>query len=567
MAIAKVLRWVLSLGAKFFRVVAVHTVTIVFLTLVSQVSTLLASILPLKVVILLGSDSIPRYFPQFFVGMGRDALIGSLSIATLGFFLVHLFSERLIERVTSIATSRLLAKSHKMILFENQDQVAASAYQRYSRALAGGVFITLALLGLGYFYFDVVLVLLSYVLIVFLMLWVAYEKSSVIRERLDSKLRNFLNVAGGIGFFVSFGYLVSDFIFWSPPGFIVAIVTLILSRQVMARIVGGVVDLAALRQQSVKLDALFFHGKALVSQSDRQDRTMWPLLHKQARNQWVSVVLGEFLGQNVEYVTCFWHQLGQANVAGLNVFCNGHIYLIKLFEVNRSSLALHEATLMGEGMKNIPSPRFVGVTKVQKFHCVVYAIPSGHKPEAREFKPLALSLRTQLLAVETPESTCHRYKRSRPMLWQRLDASLIERLGVAITCTDQQVVLNSFLNALPSLSKILQGLPLVLHQPDLARDMVWVSDDDTPLMLNWGRWSLEPVGAGWPEGEAGLSQLCLAIREASETRPALRLVEPKDAELAALAFALERECSRQRYVQALELMPLLLERLNSCKEK
>ncbi|MBB3192205.1 hypothetical protein [Halomonas cerina] len=559
--VLKTLRWSVSLGAKFIRVVAFPTSAIVIVTLVSQLSSLLASFLPLKVVILLGSDGVPRYFPASFAAMDRDVLIAGLSAATLGFFLAHLLAERLIGWITALGTSRLLAKSHKMVLFENQDQVAAGGYQRYSRALAGGVFIGLSLSGLGWFYPEVTLVIMGYAVLAFLVLWFLHRHSPTVRERLETKLSNLLNIVAGVGFFVAFGYLVSDFILGQAPGVIIAIVTLILSRQMMTRATGLVADLAALRQQRVKLDALFFHGKVLLSDTVQHERSIWPLLQPHVRDSWIRAVLEELADDVEEGVVCQWHQTGQPNVAALRVETDSRRYLVKVFEKNRSSLALHEATLMGESVTGLPAPRFVGATQVQKFHCLLYELPAGRPPELGEVKPQVQFLRRQLLGIDPPSPLCHRYQRSRPMLWQRLNAGLLERLHMAVTSDEQRVELDSLVENLSRLGAMLQALPLVIHQPGLSQDTLWVTDEASPMALDWGRWSLEPLGAGWPEGAKGLAYLESAIAETAETRPALHRVAIEEAELSALAFALERECNRQRYVQALELVPALVERL------
>ena len=129
---------------------------------------------------------------------------------------------------------------------------------------------------------------------------------------------------------------------------------------------------------------------------------------------------------------------------------------------------------------------------------------------------------------------------------------------MAIASDEQRVMLDSLMESLTCLVAKLQALPLVLHQPDLSQDTLWVTDNTSVLALNWGRWSLEPLGAGWPEGVTELQQLESAIIKAGESRPALRKVAIEDAELSALAFALERECNRQRYVQALDLLPRLM---------
>lgn len=566
-AMLTTVRWILSLGAKFGREVPFYTLAIVLLTLVSQVATLLASFLPLKVVILLGSERIPRYFPPYFAELDRDVVIAALSIATVGFFLAHLLSERLIAWVTARATRQLMGKSHKMVLFENQDDVAANAYQRYSRALAGGVFVLLAVLGLAIFYPGMSWVVVGYAALVLLALALLYATSAMLRERLESKLTATLGLIGGIGFFVAFGYLVADFIFWSPPGVIVAIVSLLLSRQLMIRATGMVGDLAILQQQRVKLDALFFHGKVLLPQQLRADKTLWPLLEPERREQWVRLVLVELLGNSPDALKIEWHQLGMPNVAGLRVWADGDGFLIKLFETYRSSLALHEATLMGEALKALPGLPWVGITQVQRYHCLVHALPNGKAPALRQAKKLVIPLKTRLLAVEPSSPLIERYQRSKPMLWQRLDGSTWERLKVAANTPEQRDQVEAFLTKLPALLQQLKALPLAVVNPDAHQDAVWIPKNSPPLLTNWGAWSLEPVGAGWADKPQMLPLLTPALKEAEQTRPSLANVSPEQAELAALAFALEREYNRQRFVQALDLLPELLERLHRCEAR
>lgn len=562
--------WLKSLSAKFFRVVPAFTSLIVLLTLVSQIATLLASVLPLKVVIMLSSEGIPRYFPTSFSAINRDILIAALSVGTVGFFLLHLLAERMISWVTSVSTSQLLAKSQKMVLFENQEEVAANSYQRYSRALASGVFTMLALFGIGWFYSKMSAMIAGYFILVFFLLWWLQHRSLGFREHLESDLSHILNLVKGVGFFVVFGFLVVDFIFWSPPGIIIAIVTILLSRQIMQRASGMISDFTGLRRQQAKLDALFFHGKVLLPQQARPEKTLWPLLAPERRQAWVAAVLEELLGAEEGEVVCHWQQLGTPNVAGLRVTGAKRQYLVKLFENNRSSWALHEATLMAEPTSRLPALRWVGATQVQKFHCLVYELPRGEQPEVNQAKALNERLRQELLTTQPKSEAVKRYLRSKAMLWQRLNTDILERLRVAADTAKQRDYLAMLLDQLPYLYEQLKVLPVVLHNPDMKPEAIWVplagtDQEVTPILLNWGQWSLEPVGSGWPEGEKPLAKLSEALQLAAEHRAELRDVSVEQAELAALAFALERECNRQRYVQALELLPALVERLTAIR--
>ncbi|MCK0714443.1 hypothetical protein ACFO0U_13530 [Chromohalobacter sarecensis] len=561
------LRWFLSLGAKFGRVVPLYSLVIVLFTLSSQVSALLASLLPLKVVILLGSDGIPSYFPASFADINRDILIGSLSAATLGFFLLYLLFERFINLATARATKHLLLKSQKIVLFDNQDETAANAYQRYSRALAGAVFVLLALGGLAPFYPSMVSLMVGYSLLSLMLTVLLYNRSWIFREKLESSLSPVLKLISGVGFFVFFGFLVVDFMFWSPPSFLVAVVSLIASRQITQRVTGSIGDLAALQKQRLKLDALFFHGKVLLPDNLRAEKTMWPMLSIDKREKWVCAVLSEVLEKDIEKVEIFWHQIGVPNVAGLEARTEGGAYLIKLFETNRSALALHESTLMAEPLQGLPSLPWVGATQLGKLHCLVYSLPQGNIPEPSMIKQFLEPLKTQILSVEPPKALVARFKRSRPMLWQRLDSMPWDRLQVAANTVELRHQISSLLEQLPVLQQELKELPVTFVIPKIQADLLWMTEDGDALIKNWGRWTIEPVGCGWLDKLQMLPLLAPALAEAAEQRSSLNKVIPEKAELAALTFALEQECSRQRYVQALEVLPLLLERLQSCKEK
>jgi hypothetical protein len=109
------MRWVFSLGRRLISVVPVLTLYSVAATLVSQLALLLAFVLPLKVILLLGSEGIPRYFPEQFRAFDRESLILALSALALVLYVVHLFAERLIGVCVAGGSRKLLLRSRKMV--------------------------------------------------------------------------------------------------------------------------------------------------------------------------------------------------------------------------------------------------------------------------------------------------------------------------------------------------------------------------------------------------------------------------------------------------------------------
>ncbi len=558
---AQTLRWCMSVGAKFARVVPLHTVSIICVTLISQISTLLASFLPLKVVILLGSERIPHYFPSSWATLDRNLLIGSLCLSALGCYLLHLLAERLIRLITAWGTQRLLLRSHKMALFDNQDELAQEAYLRFSRALAGSVFITLALAGLGYFYPAMALVLLAYVLLAWLVSWLLHAVSEGFRHKLESNLSGVLAIAAGLGFFVAFGYLVADFILWVPPSVIIGIVALLLSRQVTQRIAAMVGDLANLRRQQIKLDALFFHGKVLLPSLPGEKGKFWSLLAPVHRHEWLIPLIREFTSWQGGELDIRWQQSGVANVAVLLVKTEIGQFLIKLYDTNRSTFAQHESTLMLESLPGLPALPFLGSTQVARLHCLLYAVKDGEFVSILAGKKMHKTMLASLLHVQPGDALTRRYMRSRPMLWQRLCSPVLQRIQVAIADARQQQQLDDLLASLPQLTSLLQELPVWIFTIDTRPANIYQCVESGPVLLDWNRWSMEPVGAGWPV--ARLDDLAEVLEQARLGRKDLARVCVGHLELAALCAALEVACNAQRYSDALSVLPDLLNRLNS----
>lgn len=564
------LRWLLSLGKKIGRVAFGHTLLIVCLTLVSQVAALLAAFLPLKVVILLGSEGIPSYLPPDLAALGRDSLIGLLCLGTLGVFLLHLLAERVIDVATVSGAGRLLQRSHKMALFENQDDQARDAYLRFSRIVAAAVFVSLSLFLLTCFYPAMAAVQLSYLLLVTLIFAAVVSFNTELERRLanaPTKLATLLNVLSGLGFFVVFGFLVADFLLLSQPSVILGIVALLLSRQVLQKAVTLVTDANALLRQRARLDALFFHGKVLMPALTKEQSSLWSLMMPARRADWVKPVLQEYTGYIDGPVSFSWQETAVLNAASLRVEAGGKAYLLKLFAANRSAAAIHESTLMLEGIAELPAFPLLGVTKVGELQCLIYECPADAGVEIKNLVPVVGKLNAKLMSIRPPERLQMLYKRSHPMLWQRLDIQALNGLEVAVNGSDDQNIFEQLLAAYPRIVSRLQELPLYIHVPDIQPADLYQHPDGMAYFLNWTRWALEPLGAGWLVLGYWFNELAAVFENAKVASPELSEYPLEQVELAALCFALDQHCQRRQYRQALALAPKILERLEALESR
>ncbi|WP_018947723.1 hypothetical protein [Thioalkalivibrio sp. AKL17] len=552
------LKWSSRLGAKFFWAAPAATSGVVFFTLVSQLSMLLAFFLPLKVIILLGSDGIPRYFPPAFEQVDRDQLIISLSVATILFYLLYLGSERLVEWGAERGAARLLARGRKMVLFEGQDEMARRSYKRYASALAGGIFVFLAVVLLVWLYPAVAGIIIAYLVLTSGVLLAALIVSESFRQHLDNALSSWTAVLAALGFMLAFIYLVIDFLFREPPGLIPAIIALLLSRQAFNRLSGAVPAIQQLYRQRPKLDALFFHKAAYIPRSGGESHPVRTILQPEQRERWVGQVLSELVSESADQgLSIQWLELNVRGVYAL--WCgtdSGETYLVKLFDRNRSGQARHEATLLASPPGTLASPGWLGSTTIDGWHVHLFRCPVAATERVPASKKMIWNFRYRMLETELSPSFLKQYERSRSYLWQRLSPSMLTDLRAAAS-DDERARLNRLEHCFEQWLGWLAATPVALASPDVGPFTVVPAHSSGPVLLHWGRWSLEPAGSGWPINKVGFRDLGTAYQRASRFRAAHHAVSLNQLWLAALTFQLESDWQKERYSQALGHLPLV----------
>jgi hypothetical protein len=534
------------------RVVPLRTALVVLLTLAAQLSSLLAFFLPLKIIILLGSEGMPKYFPPAFDAFDRDRLVVYLSVATIGFFVLNILAEKLIAWITGGATQSLLARSQKLVLFENQDEIAGNAYKSFSSVLAGAVFTALAVGVISVFYAELALVIAGYLALVSLVLALGFGRSAAMRDYVHGKLNAIVGNLSTLGFFLVFGYLVADFVFFEPPHFLVAIISFLLTRQLVTRLGAAVTGLDKLYRQREKLDALFFHGSPLVVQAS-QDKpgSFWEQLAPGQRGYWAAPLLSEYAGleeidPEVVDAVLRWQQPTLPQTGAFVYRTGQETFLIKLYDRNRSVAAQHAATLLADAPRGLPAPEFLGLTEFGVFPCAVYRLASGSEVLPKQAKKVAVDLRAILLAVEPPRELAARYLRSRPTMAQRMTTQWLDRALVAASSPEEETAITAMREKWSALQGILSALPLAFQNPDMKPWGLWQPKEDAePVLLNWEKWSLEPIGAGWVMQGKEPQMLEAAYEQACERRSALRDVPVEHVMLGALVAELERSSQKQ----------------------
>lgn len=501
--VTRAIYWNARLAAKFLWAAPGATSAVVFFTLISQLSMLLAFFLPLKVLILLGSEGIPRYFPPMFEHFDRNALIVWLSVATIAFYALHLLAERIIALGVERGAQTVLERGRKMVLFENQDEVAARGYTLHAEMMAGTVFVLLSIAVLFWLYPSVGLLITGYVVVVALGLMVVQAGPDRFRMLVNENLTGWLGVAAGVGFMLAFAYLVIDFLYHDPPGLIPAIIALLLSRQGLNRLSRLVAGLFKQHSQQAKLDALFFHGAIFnPAEAFSSEWQYWDLLQPERRKQWIPGVISALrMRGTITLPEGEWWQLGVRNVACIYLGRRGMPpLLLKLCHSKAKDLIAHEAILLSEPPKGLPAPRWLGAVDLEGYACHAYELPEGIRaPGKGVVRKNVLDFVACMAEIRPPDRMCRRYRRSRALLPERVRSEWLHQLRVAANREERQR-LEFLAKQIDYWKKQLLDLPLTFISSDLKPTNLAVTEKGSLILLDWGKWRLEPEGSDFLRG-------------------------------------------------------------------
>lgn len=558
--------WLVGLGVRFLSVAPLRTASAILLIIISQLLSVLSFFIPLKVVILLGSNSLPSYLPSAFQIWDRNSIIATLAGLSIIFYLGHRASDKYVSSLTSSVVDRLSKESGKLLIFENQIELASSAYQRYAQALAGFIFGIVSIAGMLFFYPFLSLGVVLFLIVSSIYIFFYWRRENALTREWESEFGKKMNDLSGVGFFFMFILLVSDFLFFSHPSVYVAIFCLLIGRQMYSRLGAALYIVAGLIIQRAKLDSILkeevqYRPPVLSSENVRFFSRFAP----EKRLEWLGRLLCRALGQDIEITCCEWHQLGLTNVVAVKAETTSGNFIIKVYDRNRRTWAEHEATLAAEAENSWPIPNFVYAAEFEGHRCLVYSVGGGRRVNPDEASKIALDIRRVLLKIEPPADLAARYLRSHALLWQRFGTATLEDLFMAANTQSENDALRYVISLWGEVRETLQRLPLMLISPDIGpgAGTLWKSEDGTGQLIDWGRWGVEPLGAGWPVVPDRLGKLDAAIVDAKLFRPEISGVSGAEVRLCALVFALENDCRRQLFSHAIVLVGEVAELLQT----
>lgn len=515
------IKWFGNLTKVFLKNAPGATISVILMTLVGQLAMILSFLLPLKVIMLLGSENIPSFIPSPINQLDRDSLILLLVAFALTFYTIHTISSKISQYACQSGVKKLLEKTHKIVLFENQDALAAKAYSKYAETLASLTFSLLAVTSLCLFYSHVGGLLVSFIFLCLATLTWLINCSSKIQTLFAENSQKLINSLTGIGFMMIFIFIVIDFLYLSPPNFITALLAIILSRLLLVRLGVGINHILFLTKQHNKINALFFHDHAFIPMQEHIHRRDFfgGLLEPAYRAQWIEALIKQTTGTSPGDYSETWLQTEIKNTIALKIDLrtSGQSLMIKLFDLNKSSAAQHEATLLlSDDVEGLPHLPLLLATKVSDYHCHIFDMTGYRAIKQDETGEIETELFISIAYSAISQPLYDRYCRSKMMLWDELNSEILERLSL-VANADELQSLKCISQQLPEISETLKAIPTCI-MASLHKSRILVSPENSPVLIDWGSWRLEPAFSSWKHKYEKCIPLTKAIKITQEIR-------------------------------------------------
>ena len=360
---------------KMFRSSPLATVQVVCCTLLAQICQLLAMLLPLKVILMMGSDGIPSFFPSFMQAMERTTLVIGLSLGAVLLYLAYLGLATAAERTAAIGAASLNRRNQKLALFPNQEDFTRQIYARVARSSAGLIFTVLALTGIGFVYPRLAATAALFLLVTGVLVAYLNSHSKPFRQWLSSHYAPLIANLGAACLFVCLGVAIYDYLNGVFPPFLFAVISILLTRQYLTKLQVSLIEMFRLVGQRAKLDSLVFFAVPFAGQGKRISER--DVLDPESLDTWLPEFLSSATARPSRILNTQWVQLGSP--MALLFECRARDsegekrYYVKIYPRANRHLAEHERMLAREPGAQELMPALEGSMRVGDNECLLFA--------------------------------------------------------------------------------------------------------------------------------------------------------------------------------------------------
>ena len=545
---------------------AAHPGVMIFgmiLGLAGRVSHVLAFLLPLKVILLAGSEGVPSYFRPLIDDSQKALAVVALSLGAIFCYVLSLFFDGLTKRL-SVHGGERLSELPDSANAARSDETSSNLLQ-VMQLLSNLLFVMVILMVLAW----IAPILLACVLVA-----MAGSIGFLTRSRDSSAgpganpgiqdINDTLNTLAALTFFVCFGVILLPFVLSDPDASVlVAIISFVLLRQLLNTLPKMVRDAIRLVAKRPLVNALVFRDQHLQQEENEDGRSVHRVFEREAHLARIRTALAGEIAADAELDVC-WIDSPTGNLQMFEIRARDsrspapRLYFETATRRGRGGIAEEvQPPLDDISMEELGAPPLVARFPAGPYECLVSKI-GEIAPEPAAQATLRGDLLARLWSLEPPAAT-RAHCAVRSPLPDRLTQSLVERVSVAVDTEEERRIFRLFEHKLPCLHSHLRRIPLYIHNRQFPPGRIYLRADGRPVLSNQGRWSLEPIGLIMPPVPTS-AEIRLRLEHARQRRPSIpSWVAYEDLTLVNIAARLEAQIGRALFKQALHTMSKIIE--------
>lgn len=560
--------WVTAVMRAFFSVRAWTTLALVLSMMFNRFAVLLAFFLPLKVILLAGSDGVPRYFRFFIEPDQKMPWIIGLSIGAVAFYLISLILDVMARRLAEAGSFEVLQGANEIAVTSRHREEAQTYYARFSDVVAGLLVVLIAFSVLGLinpllFGGLLVLTAVQYIFTASV-IWASDPHSpGALARTIRDSLPTYLNVLASVNFLIGFLIILAPYLMELDRNLILSILSILLLRQSLNAISSITKVTVNLWKQRPKIDPMVFRERQLQSREQSIKRALRAVFEV-ARRRDVARMRIEAAGRGSDGLVSHWQDSRLKGLYTFHLKANRkeggkYHYQQQVFPRNQRHLLEHEEYLFSHvDRATLKAPELVARFDDGPFACQILEYGEGHGPSSQEWVPAGIDFMTAHWCFKPPRALIEAYATSQPTLHGRLTPEFLRRMSPALDHDRDVERFSLLLEQIEIVRGVLRQMPVYIFNPDLLRKNIVRNDDGRYVCMSWGRWGIEPIGASLLRSctQKRLARILPEVRE-------VRRIHEDDltidhVHLARECRLLERECMRGKYRGALEHMRKIL---------
>ena len=233
---ARTLVWVAQVLAVYLRFQPLVTMALIGCLAIKEIAQVLVFFVPIKVIILAGSDHLPPYLVKFIGPEHRESLILALAIGTVMLFVVTFLLDALAGSLANAGGLRALNRANLLARASREQVEAPRYYTQFCRVAANLIFVLVAFAILGVLQAHLLLVLVGLIGLQYGLTVLLFYLSNPILPHtaaywVKHNLGNYLGLLSSINLLAGFLVLLAPFLSCSGANILIALLSFLLLRR------------------------------------------------------------------------------------------------------------------------------------------------------------------------------------------------------------------------------------------------------------------------------------------------------------------------------------------------